>query len=512
MRLGLAQVDATPGDLAGNVSRAARAATGLAAAGAELVLLPELMVPGPSCRDLLFDPSFVAAIGEATRDLATRTAAGPPVIAGTILPAGRATPRHPGLFNAAVLLASGDVRLAAAKRLLAAHDGFLEPRWFVPGPPAAPIEICGCRIGVLLADDLADDLQPRRLAGGLVAAGVEVLLVPAASPYRRGVRDERVATAARTGVPLAYVNLAGAVDELVYDGRSFVLDDLGRPLAELPACAEGTAVVDLGPATPVAQDRPTDEDDMVWRALVLGIRDFARKNRLQRAVVGLSGGVDSALVAVLAAEALGPERVLALAVPSRFTDPRSTAAARELASRLGIRLEVVELEPLHAACETLLGPSFGGVAAENLQARLRMLVLMAFVNRDGGFLLNTANKTEASLGYGTLYGDLAGALCPIADLTKPEVMRLARRISAVRGMIPDFALERPPSAELAAGQVDPFDYERIAPELEELVQSHRDSPLLRRSEHKRRTMGVILQVSKTAFGPGRILPLTRGGG
>jgi NAD+ synthetase len=243
---------------------------------------------------------------------------------------------------------------------------------------------------------------------------------------------------------------------------------------------------------------------------VLGIRGFVEKNALGQAFVGLSGGVDSALVARLATDALGPERVRAVAIPSRHTDPASTEAARQIASTLGIGLEVVPLEPLHEVAESALGEVLDGsaegrVADENLQARLRMVVLMAHVNRHRGFLINTSNKTEISLGYGTLYGDLAGALAPIADLTKLDVVSLARHL----GGVPSFVLERAPSAELAPGQVDPFDYTREAPRLEALVQSHRADAILRRSEHKRGQFGVVLKVTETAFGSGRLVPITR---
>jgi NAD+ synthase (glutamine-hydrolysing) len=242
----------------------------------------------------------------------------------------------------------------------------------------------------------------------------------------------------------------------------------------------------------------------------LGIRDFAHKNRLERAFVGLSGGIDSALVAVLAAAALGPERVTALALPSRYTDPRSTACARVLANKLGLQFEVVALESLHQAAETTLGPLLKcGTTAENVQARLRGLILMSFVNRYGGMLLNTSNKTELALGYATLYGDMAGTVCPLADVTKPEVYALAHWLNTQREVIPPYILTRPPSAELRPDQVDPFDYPIVAPEVERLVQSHRSNPALRRSEHKRWQMGVILKVSEQAFGTGRLIPITR---
>jgi NAD+ synthetase len=234
------------------------------------------------------------------------------------------------------------------------------------------------------------------------------------------------------------------------------------------------------------------------------------KNRLGPAFLGLSGGIDSALVARLAVDALGPDRVRAVALPSRHTDPASTTAAREIATSLGIALEVVPLETLHEAAEESLprvvDPSpQGRLADENLQARLRMALLMAYVNRHKGFLLNTSNKTEISLGYGTLYGDLAGALAPIADLTKLDVQALARHL----GGIPAFVLERAPTAELSPGQVDPFDYAVEAPRLESLVRSHRSDTVLRRSEHKRGQFGVVLKVTETAFGSGRMVPITR---
>jgi NAD+ synthase (glutamine-hydrolysing) len=199
-----------------------------------------------------------------------------------------------------------------------------------------------------------------------------------------------------------------------------------------------------------------------------------------------------------------------VAIPSRHTAPRSTACARELAGALGIHLEVVELEPLHAAAEATLGDLLeGGATAENVQARLRAMILMSYVNRYGGLLLNTSNKTELALGYATLYGDMAGTLCPIADLTKPQVIALARWIKATRGLIPSYTLERPPSAELRPGQVDPFDYDQVAPALERPVALNRSDYTLRRSEHKRWHMGVILKVSPKSFGTGRLMPITR---
>jgi len=326
--------------------------------------------------------------------------------------------------------------------------------------------------------------------------------------------EQRIYHARRPACPVVYVNLCGADDELIFDGQSFFLDSDGHLLARLAAFEEEVHVVDLGPA-PAGTAAPTagpdlDPEEELFRALVLGVRDFVEKNRLRHAFLGLSGGIDSAVVAIIAAEALGPERVTAVAIPSRYSDPRSTADARELAAALGIGFEVMELETLHAAAETVLaGLLAGGTTAENIQARLRGMILMAFVNHHGGLLLNTSNKTELALGYSTLYGDMAGGLSPLGDVTKPQVMALAHWLDVHHSPIPSFVLARPPSAELRPDQVDPFDYPTIAPEMEQLVEKNRSDAALRRSEHKRWQMGVILKVSAKSFGTGRWMPITR---
>ncbi len=515
MRVALAQINPTVGDLEGNVARCQDAVKTARAQGAQLVVLPEMAIPGYPPRDILLDPSFPEAVAAATGDLAKRVQGGPPVVVGTTVPSGRQPPHHPGLCTAAVLLEGGETRLAAAKRLLPAYDVFHEPRWFLPGPALPPVEIACRQAGFLVCEDLWDEGYEIHPGAELVAAGAEVLVCVAASPYRRGVLAQRLHHAHRQGVPVVYVNLCGANDELILDGRSFVTSGQGDLIGLLSAFEEEVLVADLD-AKPLPVDGTTAEggEEELFRALALGVRDFCRKNRLPRAFLGLSGGIDSAVVAAIAAEALGPERVTALANPSRYTDPRSTDCARELAGTLGIGFEVVELEGLHAAAETALGALLeggprGSTAAENVQARLRALIWMAFVNRHGGLLLNCSNKTELSLGYATLYGDMAGGLCPIGDLTKMEVRALARWINAQRCPIPRFILDRAPSAELRPDQVDPFDYDVVSPEMERLVKLNRSNAALRRSEHKRWQMGVILKVSEKAFGSGRLIPITR---
>jgi NAD+ synthase (glutamine-hydrolysing) len=509
IKIALAQVNPCVGDLEGNVARCLAAVETARASGAALVVLPEMAIPGPAPRDILFDSSFAEAVAAATRDLAAHAAKGPPVVVGTVVEGEARRPHHPGLLNAAVLLSGGRVTTVAAKRLLPTWDVSFEPRWFVPGPALPPVPLAGRQIGFLMADDLQDEGHALHPAADLRAAGADVLVCLAASPYHRQAMAGRLRHARRAGGALVYANLCGGNDELILDGHSFALDGDGAFVARLAGFEEQVRVIDLDRAAPVEPPAADPEAD-VYRALVLGIRDFARKNRLQRAFVGASGGVDSSLVAILAAEALGPERVTAVALPSRYTDPRSTACARQLAQALGIQFEVIELEPLHAAAERTMGDLLAaGTGAENVQARLRATILMGFVNRHGGMLLNTSNKTESALGYGTLYGDLAGTLCPIADLTKPQVYALARWVQAARGVIPSYVLDRPPSAELRPGQMDPFDYDQVGPAMERLVQAHRSNAALRRSEHKRWQMGVVLKVSAKAFGSGRMVPLTR---
>jgi NAD+ synthase (glutamine-hydrolysing) len=509
VRVALAQINSTVGDLEGNVERCLAAIETARRQAAALVVLPEMVIPGYPPRDILFDPGFCAAVVEATADLAERARNGPPVVVGTVWPSGRRQPEHPGLYNAAVLLSGGEAQMVATKWLLPAYDVFHEPRWFLPGPALPPVAIAGRQVGFVVCEDLWDESYEIHPPAELLASGAELLVCLNASPYRRGILAQRLYHARRPQCPLVYVNLCGATDELIFDGRSFALNGEGRFLTCLPAFEETVGIIDLDTAVPDDPEN-TDPEEELFQALVLGVRDFCRKNGLERAFLGLSGGIDSAVVAVIAAEALGTERVTAVAVPSRYTDPRSTACARELTEALGIGFEVVELEPLHAVAEATLEELLQkGTVAENIQARLRGMILMGFVNRYGGILLNTSNKTELSVGYATLYGDMAGGLCPIADLTKPEVIALAHWIDANRCAIPRFTLERPPSAELKPDQVDPFDYPKVAPMMEQLVRQNRSNLALRRSEHKRWQMGVILKVSDKAFGTGRLIPITR---
>lgn len=497
MRIAVGQVNPTVGDLEGNVRLIRAAAEEAARLDPDLIIFPEMALPGCHPKDILLDPGFVRAAQDALTDIAVQTAGTPPVILGTILPAGEPGPNHPNLYNAAVLLKDGTARIAAAKRSLPNHDIYSEPRWFIPGPPPKPIEINGTRYMVIVGEELDENPAP----------DAEVVISLNTRPFTQEMAW-RGKPSTGIGRPLVSANLVGGNDDLIFGGGSFAINAEEELIAQMDFFTEQVGLIDLDGA-PIPPPEP-DEQNQIFQALTLGIRDFANKNRIEQAFLGLSGGIDSAVTVVLAAEALGTDRVTAVAMPSRYTDPRSTSSAQKLAENLGIKIEIVELEKMHTATEQELSAVLDkGLGAENLQARLRMIVLMAFVNRHGGMLLNTGNKTEAALGYATLYGDTAGSLCPIGDLTKPQVYQLAEWINREKEIIPRFCIERPPSAELRPGQIDPFDYDQVSPQVEALVQANQSSPVMRAGEHKRAQMGVVLKVSEKAFGPGRMIPITR---
>ncbi|MCG2786819.1 MAG: NAD(+) synthase [Anaerolineae bacterium] len=537
MRIAICQVNPTIADLAGNVSLCLEAARKAANLAPDLIVFPEMVIPGYPPRDLLYDDDFVTATLAASSDFAAQCEGLPPVLFGSIATKdegqktkdeGRKTNRLlPRLLNVACLARHGKMSIAAEKRLLPIYDVFYEPRWFRPGAFRPPLEIGGQKVGILICEDLWDQDYDIHPAAELKAAGAEVLVCLSASPYRQGILEKRIAQAERAAVsinstsasniPVVFVNLVGANDELIFDGRSFVLDGNGCHCEA--GFAEAISIVTIGGGTKDEGRRTKLSSSVLGLssameeltcALTLGIRDFARKNGLKRAFLGVSGGIDSALALVLAVKALGAENVTGVAIPSRFSDPRSAESARELCQNLGCGFEVVPLEPLHVAAEALLNRPIAqseNPTMENVQARLRMLILMSYVNAFGGFLINTSNKTELALGYSTLYGDMAGALCPLADLTKPQVYALARFVG--RDSISPYIFERPPSAELKPAQVDPFDYDQISPEIEALVQADGAHPALKRSEHKRWQFGIVLKISERAFGTGRMMPVTK---
>jgi NAD+ synthetase len=543
VRIGLAQIDTTAGDIAGNRRRILAAWERARAGGAELVVCPELCVVGYPPRDLLLREGVVRAALEATEALARDTAAGPPLVVGTL--ARNARPVGPALHNAAALLRGGRVEALYAKRLLPTYDVFDERRYFAPGDRAVRVEVGGRRVGLLVCEDLwsADTVGGRRLydadpPGDLARLGVDLLVGLSASPYHGGKDAHRLALfageARRVGVPLVAVNLVGGNDDVLFDGRSRVLAADGREVARLAAFEEEVRVVDLeralaGPALPPEPDEPARE---LRRALVMGLKGYATKTGFTRALIGLSGGVDSAVTACLAAEALGPAHVLGVSLPSRFTAPMSREDARDLARRLGISFREIPIEPPFTAMLDVLAPAFEGTAPdvteENLQARIRGALLMALSNKHGHLLLATGNKSEVSVGYCTLYGDTNGGLAILSDVWKTAVYGIARLYEA-EGLLPSRSITRPPSAELRENQRDtdslpPYDVlDRILKarierglSLHDIVASGEDRALAERmlklvekNEYKRRQMAPGLKVTPVSFGVGWRMPIAR---
>jgi NAD+ synthase (glutamine-hydrolysing) len=528
LRIAACQIDTVVGDLAGNTARVLSALERAEAAGAHVAVFPELAVTGYPPEDLLLKPRFVADNVEALEKLAARTGRTTAVVGFVEEDGGR-------LYNAAAVCSDGAVQGVYRKRLLPNYAVFDEERYFEPGDGPMPVfDVGGVRCGVSVCEDAWAANGPLAALG---AAGAEVILNLNASPYYAGRLREReemlAARAAEAGCPIVYVNLVGGQDELVFDGGSLVVDAAGTVVARAPQFTEELLVVDLGGAAgPVAA--PITREDEVYAALVLGTRDYVEKNGFREVVIGLSGGIDSSLVATIAVDALGPERVHGVAMPSRFSSAGSLDDARALAANLGIDLRVVPIEPAHAALLDMLGPSFEGRAPdlteENLQSRIRGVVLMALSNKLGWLVLTTGNKSELAVGYSTLYGDTAGGFAVIKDVLKTDVYRLARRRNeqAGRAPIPTSVLDKPPSAELRPDQRDDQSlppYEVLDPILEAYVEHDRtaaeleeagfDPALVRqvvglvdRAEYKRRQTPPGVRVTPKAFGKDRRVPIT----
>jgi len=528
MRIALAQVNPTVGDLRGNAARIREAAA--AAPGADLVVLPELALCGYTPRDLLEEPGFARAC-EAELDALRDDRSLPPLLLGA--PVISTEPGKP-LRNAAVLLRGGR-RSVVAKSLLPEYDVFEERRWFAPAGAAGIVEHLGIPLGVSICEDMwTGPLYTRDPVAEAARAGARILVNLSASPYERGKpaarRTVAAAHARAHGLPFLVCNTVGANDQVLFDGNSFALDARGALACRLAPFREEVRLVDLA-----ASAAPDPGEDDLRAALAMGIADYFRKTGFRDALLGLSGGVDSALVACLAADALGADRVTGIAMPGPFSAPCSLEDAETLARSLGIRFETV---PIVGAYERLLGDlraAWGDrpfdVAEENLQARIRGMVLMSFANKFGALLLGTSNKSEFAMGYCTLYGDMCGALAPLADVYKTGVYGLAR---AYGGVIPPRTIARAPSAELRPDQTDQDTlppYETLdailALHLEErqgadaIVGAGFDPATVRRvlravsiAEYKRQQGPVVLKVSRKALGAGRRYPIVerwRGG-
>jgi len=537
VRVALAQLNLTVGDLDGNVARVLAALERAEDAGADVAVFPELSITGYPPEDLLLKPGFVAdnvrALNRVVR--ATRSCA---AVVGFV-ERGRAG----GIFNSACVARGGKRVGVYRKRHLPNYAVFDERRYFETGRGGHRLyEVGGVQIGVSVCEDAwqAGD-GPIARQGEL---GADLIVNLNASPFYAGRWREREAIlrarAAEAGAPIVYVNQVGGQDELVFDGNSMVVDAAGDVRCRLPQFVEEVAVVDVdldtGETSPSVLASPFEVDHEVYEATVIATRDYVRKNGFSDVVIGLSGGIDSSLVACIAVDALGAEHVHGISMPSRYSSEGSKDDARALAERLGIDYRTIAIEPAHAALLEMLGPSLGerppNVTEENLQSRVRGVVNMAFTNELSWLVLVTGNKSEVAVGYYTLYGDSAGAYAPIKDVFKTEVWRLARFVNdrAGREIIPEVVITKPPSAELRPDQVDQDSlppYEVLDPILEAYVEQDRtrdeviaaghDAAVVDRvvrlvdlAEHKRRQSPPGARVSPKAFGKDRRMPITNG--
>jgi NAD+ synthase/NAD+ synthase (glutamine-hydrolysing) len=542
VKIALLQINPTVGDLSGNLRLIAGAAREAKARGADLAVTPELALVGYLPRDLLLGPGFVARSWDRLDALARELADGPPTLVGVPEP----NPSDQGrpLFNTAALVTGGRVAGRFRKSLLPTYDVFDEDRYFEPFHGAQVLELGGRRLGVSICEDIWNDRdfwKRRRYHHDpieeLVRAGAGAIVNMSASPFSAGkhVRREEMlgATARRHRVPVVYVNQYGGNDDLVFDGRSCAFGADGAPIARGRAFDGDVVVCDLdaGAAIAPASDPGLEAD--IWHALVLGTRDYARKCGFARAVLGLSGGIDSALTAAVAVDALGAGCVLGVLMPSPFSSRGSVDDALDLARRLGIETLTLPIDEAMRVMEATLAPAFRGaprdVTEENIQARIRGNLLMALSNKRGALLLTTGNKSELAVGYCTLYGDMSGGLGVIADVPKTMVYRVARWLNTSRPapVIPDAVLEKAPSAELRPNQTDqdslpPYDVlddilqrhiERHEP-AEAIVAAGFDAATVRRvlqmvraAEFKRKQAAPGLKVTDRAFGTGWRMPI-----
>lgn len=543
LRVALAQVNPVVGDLAGNAGLVVAAAREAAARGADLAVFPEMVLTGYPVEDLALRPSFQDAARACAASVAARLAdeglGALPCLVGSLdyldeedrSTAGR--PRRAPV-NVALLLRGGAVEARYVKHHLPNYGVFDEARYFVPGSTPLAVDVQGRRVSIAICEDLWQEGGPVRWARD---AGSDLLIVPNASPYERDKDDVRLdlcrTRAAEAEATLVYVNLVGGQDELVFDGDSMVVRPDGVVLARAPQFDSGVFVVDVeAEPGPDAHAARLDSEAEVYAALVLGLRDYVVKNGFSSVVLGLSGGIDSALVAAIAVDALGADRVHGIAMPSAYSSGHSVADAEDLARRTGLSLRTVPIAPMvDAYLESL---PLTGLAEENLQARVRGTTLMAVSNQEGHLVLATGNKSELSVGYSTIYGDAVGGFAPIKDVPKTLVWELARwrnRAALERGEtppIPESSITKPPSAELRPGQVDTDslpEYPLLDRLLEAYVAGDRsaadlvadgfDADLVDRilrltdlAEYKRRQYPPGTKISLRAFGRDRRLPIT----
>ncbi len=541
MKVACGQVDPTIGDFAGNLEKVLSFSRRAREAGCALAVFPEMCLCGYPPMDLLEQDSFVEENLKTLRTLQTHAPRGIGIVVGYV-DRNRSRPGK-GLLNVASLICDGSILHTQAKTLLPTYDVFDEARWFEPADRRTVVTFAGERIGIAICEDLwweeeaATGLRyPVDPIAELLDAGATLIVAPTASPFHEGKPRTRLELFSRvgksSGVPVIYVNIVGGNDNLIFDGQSMVTSREGKLVHLGAAFEEELAFTDTAAACPEVA-LPSDPWRQIEGALVLGIRDYVRKCGFPRVHLGLSGGIDSALVATLAVEALGPERVDVFGLPSRYSSEGSITDAQELARNLGLSLKVLPIEEIFTSYLSTLGPLFEGrpadITEENIQARIRGTLLMAYSNKFNSLLLTTGNKSELATGYCTLYGDMSGGLAVIGDLLKGQVYALARSINAQRPVIPEAIFAKAPSAELRPNQTDQDSlppYETLDAILEEYLVKNRsadaiagngfDPKLVRavlrmvdRAEYKRRQAPPVLKVSPKAFGTGRRVPIAR---
>jgi NAD+ synthase len=537
----LAQINSSVGDVLGNAARVRQARAQAAEQGADLIMFSELFLSGYPPEDLVLKPAFQEACRSAVEDLARLTDDGGPAIL-----IGLPWAEHGACYNAYALLDGGRIEAVRYKVDLPNYGVFDEKRVFAAGRPSGPLVFRGVRLGV----PICEDIWREEVVECLAETGAELLLVPNGSPYWRGKNDERiniaVARITESGLPLVYLNQFGGQDELVFDGASFVLNSACQMVAQLPNFREALLTTHWQRRSDGWHCAPTpftswlEGDEADYAACMIGLRDYVEKNNFSGVVMGLSGGIDSALCAALAVDALGPERVHCVMLPYRYTSPLSLSDAQACAQALGVRYDVMPIAPAVEAMQDILAPLFAGRARdlteENIQSRIRGTLLMSLSNKFGTMLVTTGNKSEMSVGYATIYGDMNGGFNPIKDLYKMQVFRLCAlrnrwKPSDARGpdgqVIPHSIIEKPPSAELRDNQTDQDSlppYDRLDDILSCLVEEDmrvsdivargHDLALVRRIEHllyvaeyKRRQSAPGVKVTRKNFGRDRRYPI-----
>jgi NAD+ synthase (glutamine-hydrolysing) len=540
VKIALGQINPTVGDFAGNAEKIIGFSRNAQAAGAGLILFPELSICGYPPRDLVERTSFVEHNHETAERIAAETR-GIAVICGLVTPAQAESGKS--VMNSAVLLKDGHIAFLQSKMLLPTYDVFDEMRNFAPAKSQVLFPFCGKQMALTICEDAWNDKHfwNKRMytfdpVEALVHAGGNFLLNISASPFwmgKRELRREMLATIARTyRLPVAMVNQVGGNDSLIFDGSSFVLNPEGEVVAQGKSFEEDLIYFDSDRLTGDIHSQIEGEEASAYAALVLGTRDYVRKCGFERVIVGLSGGIDSALTAAIAVDAMGRENVIGVGMPGPYSSQGSIDDAQELAQNLGIRFEMLCITDMFEAYRKTLRLIFAGykedVTEENIQSRTRGTLLMALSNKFGALVLSTGNKSEMAVGYCTLYGDMAGGLAVISDVPKTLVYRLSRFVNARRPVIPQASLEKPPSAELRPGQKDSDvlpPYEVLDPILEDYIEESHSAEqiasdhgfnlglvrdvirMVERSEYKRQQAASGLKISAKAFGYGRRFPI-----